>query len=282
MNARPSPSTDRATVEEFYRRKWEGHDSYWEARYPRHQRVYAASVYRRRNDEILASIRGPVGRALDLGCGAGDVSLLLAGRCKTVVALDVADANVELTQRNLLESGAQGTHVLRSEAERLPFADEAFDLVVLADVIEHIPDAGRALSEVRRVLRDGGRLVCVTPLRRTLRVLRALDRLAGAVARRPRGRRSGEAAPKVFERFFGKRDMQRALQEAGFRIERFRRACFYPAPETGGAFGALMGLVHGRVGDERFQAIARTLIRAFGGMEKLRVMNQKQLWVVRR
>jgi len=281
MNVRPTRSTDRARLEEFYRRKWEAHASYWEARYPRHQGVYAASVYRRRNEEILAAIRGPVGRALDLGCGAGDVSLLLAGRCKTVVALDVADANVELTRRNLLESGAEGTHVLRSEAERLPFADEAFDLVVLADVIEHIPDAGRALSEVRRVLRDGGRLVCVTPLRGTLGILRAMDRVAGAVGGRS-GRRSGEAAQKVFERFFGKRDMRRALQEAGFRIERFRRACFYPAPETGGAFGALMGLVHGRVGDERFQAIARTLIRAFGGMEKLRVMNQKQLWVVRR
>lgn len=281
MNPRPAPSTDRATVEEFYRRKWEGHDSSWEARYPRHQRVYAASVYRRRNEEILASIRVPVGRALDLGCGAGDVSLLLAGRCRTVVAADLAGANVELTRRNLHESGVEGTHVLQSDAERLPFADGSFDLVVLADVIEHIPDAGRALSEVRRVLRDGGRLVCVTPLRGTLGILGTMDRVAGAVGGR-RDRQPGVAGPEVFERFYTKRDMERAFREAGLRIERFRRTCFYPAPETGGAFGALMGLVHGRVGDERFQAIARTLIRAFGGMEKLRVMNQKQLWVVRR
>lgn len=281
MTARPTPSTHRTTVEEFYRLKWEGHASYWEARYPRHQRVYAASVYRRRNDEILASIRGPVGRALDLGCGAGDVSLLLAGRCRTVVGADVADANVELTRRNLLESGATGTHVLHSEAERLPFADGSFDLVVLADVIEHVPDAGRALSEVRRVLGDGGRLVCVTPLRGTLGILRTMDRVAGAVGER-RDRQPGVAGPEVFERFFTKRDMERGFREAGFRIERFRRTCFYPAPETGGTFGAVMGRVHRRVGDERFEAIARRLIRAFGAVERLRVMNQKQLWVVRR
>lgn len=280
MNARPS--TDRATVEEFYRRKWEGHESYWEARYPLHQRVYAASVYRRRNDEILASIRGPVGRALDLGCGAGDMSLLLAGRCRTVVAADVADVNVELTRRNLHESGVEGTHVLQSDAERLPFADQSFDLVVLADVIEHIPDAGRALSEVRRVLRDGGRLVCVTPLGGTLGALRIVDWLAGAAAGRLRGRPVGWTHPEVFERFFTKRDMERSLKEAGFRIERFRRTCFYPAPETGGAFGALMGRLHRRVGDKGFQAIAGKVIRAFRTMERLRVMNQKQLWVVRR
>lgn len=277
----PKPA-ERHRMEDFYERKWRGHSGYWEDRYPFHQRVYAVSVYRRRNAEILRSIQGPVDSALDLGCGVGDVALLLSRRCRTVTAVDVSLVNAGRARENLRRSGARRTRVVQCGAERLPFADGSFDLVVLADVMEHVPDPRGSLAEIGRVLRPGGRLVAVTPLRGAIAAFRVLDRIARRVARPLRRERLAWSNPPVFERLLSRRQMRRALVSSGFRVVGFRSICFYPAPETGGTFGGLMARLHGRVGDERFEEIADRVIGIFGRLERLRVLNQKQLWVARR
>jgi SAM-dependent methyltransferase len=50
-----------------------------------------------------------------------------------------------------------------ADAQRLPLASKAFDLVVALDLLEHVPSDGAAASEFRRVLRDGGRLITTVP-----------------------------------------------------------------------------------------------------------------------
>lgn len=66
--------------------------------------------------------------------------------------------SVDLDPRGL----APGRGVLAS-LEALPFADECFDVVGAFDVVEHCPDEARALAEIVRVLRPGGRLLCSVP-----------------------------------------------------------------------------------------------------------------------
>lgn len=267
---------ERERFERFYERKWSRGTGLWEERYPVEQRAYAVSVYRRRNEAIARRLPARAGRMLDIGCGVGDVARLLAPRARQVVATDLSFVNVRSTRDNL--SGAAS--VAQAGAERLPFADGSFDVVVLADVIEHIPDAATALAEVRRVLRSGGVLACATPVRATLGFWRLTDWGVRALFRPSRVGRLWFRNPSVYERFFDKRELGAMLASAGFRDLRFERICFYPAPETAGAFGALMR----RVAARRPESVARVTDRAIAAFDvaaRLRVGNQKQLWTGR-
>lgn len=100
-------------------------------------------------------------RVLDAGCGMGYGSALLAARgAASVDAVDVAEPVVEAAR-------AQGTPVRFAvgDVRSLPFPDDAFDLVVCFEVIEHIDDQARALDEFRRVLAPGGLLAVSSPNR---------------------------------------------------------------------------------------------------------------------
>ncbi len=273
---------ERRRFEAFYRRKWQGHDGLWGERYPPDQVVYATTVYARRNAEILAAAGSAIDGALDLGCGVGDVSYQLASRAGRVTAIDVSLENAQRTRGNLRERAVSNSAVVQGGAERLPFADGSFGLVVLADVIEHVPDIVGCLTEVRRVLRPGGRVICVTPIRTTLLAWRTADWALRKLAR-PRGTEPlrGEH-PDVFERFLSTGEMRDALRGAGLRPVRMRRVCFYPAPETAGAFGAFAGWIYRRVDTRRFGRLAAGTIGLFHALERLRFLNQKQLWVATR
>jgi ubiquinone/menaquinone biosynthesis C-methylase UbiE len=93
---------------------------------------------------------------LDVGCGQCLLGRLLpsAGR---YVGLDSWD-------EMLAEASERGAFEIRlGEAEKLPFADGEFDCVVLGQVLEHVYDADKSVSEALRVLRHGGRLIVNVP-----------------------------------------------------------------------------------------------------------------------
>ena len=95
-------------------------------------------------------------RVLDLGCGRGGVLERLHGRAGLVVGLDP-------DWRSLVEHRTGALALSEGVAERLPYADDSFDLVCCSWVLEHLPAPERAFSEVARVLRGGGRFVFLTP-----------------------------------------------------------------------------------------------------------------------
>ena len=94
-------------------------------------------------------------RVLDVGAGDGNVALACAARGAEVDACDVADAMVA---RGRARSG-DGVQWARADAQALPYADGAFDVVVSAFGAALAPRAGRTANELGRVLRPGGRLV---------------------------------------------------------------------------------------------------------------------------
>lgn len=273
---------ERERFEDFYTRKWAGHDGFWADRYSPSQVVYATVVYRRRNEEILEAAGGSLRLALDLGCGVGDIAYALAPRSERVVATDLSFENVRRAYANLRERSVDNAEAVQAGGERLPFSDGSFDLVVLADVIEHVPDVSGCLAEVRRVLRPGGRVVCVTPIRATLAAWRTVERAVRLLSGRGNAPAADATHPDVYERFLSIPEMRSALRTAGLRPTALRRICFYPAPETPGVFGAAAEWAHRRLGARRFSTVSRPTIAVFDALEHLRFLNQKQLWVASR
>lgn len=97
------------------------------------------------------------GRVLDLGCGMGG---FLEGLAKLGGSVCPSDVEVE-SLAHCAERGFGGGVV--SSGYALPFADNSFDLVCLFDALEHIPDDHRAMVEIVRVLRPGGRVFVSVP-----------------------------------------------------------------------------------------------------------------------
>jgi ubiquinone/menaquinone biosynthesis C-methylase UbiE len=97
---------------------------------------------------------------LEIGCGSGIDSLEFARNGARVTAIDFTDNAVQLTGELAKEAGLS-VDVSRGDAKKLSFADDSFDCVYSYGVLHHIPDVGRALSEIRRVLKPGGKLMAM-------------------------------------------------------------------------------------------------------------------------
>jgi ubiquinone/menaquinone biosynthesis C-methylase UbiE len=91
-------------------------------------------------------------RVLDLGCGDGADAAWLARRADRVVGIDLTP------HPSWSRLARDGLEFMSADGERLPFADESFDLVFMKDVLHHASHPERILHEVRRVCGPGGRI----------------------------------------------------------------------------------------------------------------------------
>ena len=114
------------------------------------------AINRPRVDFYLRHLGDLHGRlVLDAGCGGGLVARELAAAGATVVGLDRSPGSLGVARRAV----AGRFRPTQGRLERLPFADGVFDVVVAADVLEHVPDLPAAVAELARVLAPGGSLV---------------------------------------------------------------------------------------------------------------------------
>jgi SAM-dependent methyltransferase len=104
-------------------------------------------------------------RVLDYGCGSGYGSALIAETAARVTGVDVAEDAVAFARDRFKRDNLDYRRVAPDGP--LPFEDAAFDTVLSFQVLEHIADPSLYLSEIRRVLTPGGRLVLATPDRST-------------------------------------------------------------------------------------------------------------------
>lgn len=112
----------------------------------------------------------PGQRVLDLGCGEGRhaISAWLEAPVQ-VVGLDLGGADLATAAGRAAEFAAPDAAAartlgwVRGSGLRLPFADDTFDRVICAEVLEHVPDYQTVLDEIRRVLKPGGVLAVSVP-----------------------------------------------------------------------------------------------------------------------
>jgi ArsR family transcriptional regulator len=98
----------------------------------------------------------------DLGCGTGQVSAALAPFVGRVIAVDASAAMLQAAKKRLHDF--DNVDLRRGELEALPIDDDRLDATTLMLVLHHVPEPERALAEVARVLKPGGRLVVVDML----------------------------------------------------------------------------------------------------------------------
>lgn len=106
------------------------------------------------------------GRALDIATGTGDLAIALAERAKRVVGVDFCAPMLVPAQEKIGRAGLKGEIALcQADALSLPFADESFDCVTVAFGVRNMVDLVAAFREMRRVVRPGGRVVCLEIMR---------------------------------------------------------------------------------------------------------------------
>jgi ubiquinone/menaquinone biosynthesis C-methylase UbiE len=118
------------------------------------------------DDQVGARFGGALGEAahgklLDVACGPGVVTAALAPHAAAVVAFDATEQMLEKAKARCAKAGLRNVTFKSGDAEKLPFADAAFDGVVTRLAIHHFAQPQRALDEMFRVLRPGGSAVIV-------------------------------------------------------------------------------------------------------------------------
>lgn len=200
--------------------------SYWDAVY--RDDDLQGLIYRQRQAAVLESVNAaglrPGSAALEIGCGAGHLTVELARRGLLVDAVDASRAMADATADRVREADlAQQTSVGVADVHALPYDSARYDLIVAVGVIPWLHSPGDAVREMARVLRPGGWIVltadnrlrltsftdprailALTPLRRVYHALckrddvamsrlnspRSVDRLLVDGGLRPAGRRT--------------------------------------------------------------------------------------------
>lgn len=106
----------------------------------------------------VASANGDRPRLLDIGCNTG------AFLRQVEQTLGVAALGLDTNAIALSHAVARGSPVLQAQAEKLPFADAALDLIFSQHTFEHVADTGVVLREIRRVLKVGGKAFIIVPI----------------------------------------------------------------------------------------------------------------------
>jgi ubiquinone/menaquinone biosynthesis C-methylase UbiE len=101
----------------------------------------------------------PSDKVLDVATGPGYVAMLFAERAYEVVGVDLTPVFVSKAQAGASEKGLKNLSFREGDVEKLPFPSETFDIVTCHKALHHFPDAQKALKEMHRVLRRGGRIV---------------------------------------------------------------------------------------------------------------------------
>jgi demethylmenaquinone methyltransferase/2-methoxy-6-polyprenyl-1,4-benzoquinol methylase len=124
--------------------------------------LMSGGLHRLWKDQLVRRVRPRRGEAiLDMAGGTGDVAFRLAERGARVTVADINPEMLEVGRRRAARRRLQGLAWSVENAEALSFADASFDAYTIAFGIRNVTHVGKALQEAHRVLRLGGRLLCL-------------------------------------------------------------------------------------------------------------------------
>jgi SAM-dependent methyltransferase len=190
--------------------------------------------------ESVVAFAGRGQSVLDVGCGNGHLLYQLRNQYAELHGLEYSPHRLEQARKNLSSLPFRG--VVGSAEEMLEYPSDAFDCVVSADTIEHVPDVYRAAAELFRVLKPGGRLVINTP---NIAFIKKRCLLLGGLFPSTSQKNEGLGSDVLFDgghlHYFTFRSLGLVLDRAGFELisrvgfGRFGRVHnFWPTMLSGG------------------------------------------------
>ena len=171
----------------------------------------------------------PGGSALDVCCGTGDLALELArhlGPEGTVIGCDFAERMLDAARAKAARRGVAGVRFEWADALELPYGDASFDAATVGFGARNLADLDRGLSELRRVVRPGGRLVILEitqPNRPPLSAFFSLwfDRIVPLLGTLAGDRSAYTYLPESVKRFPSPRGLAERMAAAGFPRVRY-------------------------------------------------------------
>lgn len=216
------------------RRFWDGVAAEYERENERVNRVHT----QRFREAMKRMSLGPGMRVLNVWARTGGAVPYLRGACGglMLVNAELSFEMLKIGRRHFPEE-----NFVQTSLHDLPFEDEAFDAVLSLETLEHVPDPLRFLTEIRRILADGGPLVMSLPPS-TAEWTSFLSNVLRF--------HHGEGP----HRFLAPREVKAMLAEAGFRLERYDGTLFLPLD------GSLFESIDGWLG----RVIGRGALAQFG------------------
>ncbi len=156
---------------------------------------------------------------LDMGCGNARDLIQLAKKDCRCMGIDLSINMIKEAREELSKNCIKGVELEVGDATNLRFSDEMFDKAFASEVLEHIPDYNRAISEVARVLKPAGCLVVTTPNRLSWY---GFDRYIIYEKLFRRKSRHPHDAWKTFD------ELASALDNNGLKIVSFSGVCYIP------------------------------------------------------
>ncbi len=201
-------------------------------RYDLMNRLMTAGQDMRWRRRLLNKAALPVrGRLLDLGTGTGDVPLA-ALRAQPGLSPVGADFSEGMLRAGLARAGGSGVRWLSADALQLPFPTGTFDAVTSAFLMRNVVDLERAFGEQQRVLRTGGKVVCLDTTPPGFTLFRPalqfhLHRVIPFLGRLITGQREAYTyLPESTEGFLPAEGLAECIRAASFRDVHFQRMMF--------------------------------------------------------
>jgi len=130
--------------------------SVWDIFAPIYERAMKSQehIYDFMYEEISSAVKGK--SVLELATGPGMIARHIAQSARAVIATDFSPKMIETAQK---KTAAENVTFEVADATDLRFSDESFDAVIIANALHVMPNPEKALSEIKRVLKDGGILI---------------------------------------------------------------------------------------------------------------------------
>jgi ubiquinone/menaquinone biosynthesis C-methylase UbiE len=269
MSRRKSSQLLKQELEEYY-----DHSAieYQQAHYSKTAR-YAPLQFRQRYIEEMIKdlLLAADARVLDVGCGPGELTLSLLQSGYDVSAVDISQSMVDLAVRSINSNGfPQWDQIATGDIEGLEFDDQYFDIVVASGVLEYQREDEKSLSEIHRVLKEGGYLILNVTNRFCPNRVMGLPYLWSkqwAPTRaildfmKSRVLRKGSTNPLPFFRAHSPGAFDRTLSKAGFDKLNHNYFHFSPLPPP---FSALFGVITSPISN-LMEKLSRSPLGFLGG-----------------
>ena len=171
---------------------------------------------------------------LDCGCAAGKQLFHLSGQIKAGYGTDISQNFIDMADKYKNENGFDNLHFVKSDIEKIPFADAFFDKIICAEVLEHVFDKDLALRELLRVLKPSGVLLITVPnLNADATLWGSFLRRLGVRKFKPIDVFSKEELGQhgdAHVREFSKDSLKQWLEDGGMRIIDFKSVSFIDGP----------------------------------------------------